>query len=93
MEQLDSNLIINISEFLDYKETICFFSISKSFNDIYKNNIKYIQSSIFNKSNIWIIDNPLSFTIRSKTKGYTMHKSICKEPFQWFKKIHYKIIE
>ncbi len=91
MEQLDHDLMINITQFLDYKDTILFLTVSKNMMSIYKEHKSYIHNTIFQRYKIWIIDNPLSFTIRTKTKGFTMHKSICNEPFQWFKKIHYKI--
>ena len=92
MDKLDRYIIINISEFLDYKDIVKFFIISKTNYKIYNDNQKYIYERIFQKYKLWMIDNPLSYTLRSKYKGFTIHKSICSNHIDWFKKIHYKLI-
>ena len=92
MDKLDNYVIINISEFLDYRDMINYFITSKTNYDAYTSNQTYIFKNIYKKYKLWIIDNPLSITIRTNFKGFTVHRSICSNHIDWFKKIHYKIL-
>jgi hypothetical protein len=92
MDKLPEDLLIDITSFLDYKDTVYFFMTSKNNYNIYKSNEKYIFDSIFNRYKLWLINNPLSYTIRSNFKGYTIYKSVCSNHIECFKKIHNKVI-
>ena len=85
MDKLPEDLLIDITSFFTYDDICNFFIISTDLLNIFNKNKNYLVNNTLKKYNLWIIDNNNSYTIRNKTGGYTMHKSICDDKFTCLK--------